>query len=216
MSSIVIESRQANGSMKQTGINGQYTTSIMAPITIEDQDTIQIRNVFIDSVDQASTIPVLSDTTLTMEYITFAALNTDMKIDMATPPAAPGAAPAYVPNQIYFHSLYGRHGGLTDADRNAVWNRSSNLLGTGSANKIGDGFQYCATVKHAADATHQQVKGLTIYKNNLQYSKWGGNTLTWYYTNTAGHAVSYQQHIPDPGDSTKYEFTFPDDSGPVY
>ena len=213
MSSIIIESRQTNGSIKQIGVNGQYTSSIKAPITISDGDTIQIRNVFIDSVDQAQTIPVLADTTLTMKYITFATLNTDLTLLTSN---NPGDHPlAYVDNTIYFKEMFGRNDTSNPVANNAVWNRTSNLLKQGG--NIGDGFQYCATVKSTADNTHQRVVSITIFPNVAAYQKWGGNPLTWFYTNPAGHEVSYVQHVPVfTTTSSSYIFTFPDDSGPVF
>ena len=218
MSSIIIESRQTTGSLKEQGVNGQYTTNIKAPITIEDGDSIQVRNVFIDSVDQASTIPVLSDTTLTMKYITFATLNTDTELLVSAAPPADNVA--YANNKVYFAEFYGRYAGLTEAERNVIWNRTSNLL-LASPHPIGDGFQYCATVKSAADATHQQVQSITIYKNTLGDKNWGGNTLTWFYENTAGQRVSYKMHVPILTTEPKYTFNFPPGpggapTGPVY
>ena len=220
MSSVILESRQVNGSIKQIGINGQYTSNLRKSVTIENGDTVQLRNVFIDSVDEATTIQVDSATDLTMEYILFTTLNDDLKVEITNDAPDSADAAAQVGDNILYCNDVLLATDMPEAEKQKLWYRSTNFITTqqGDPRKgFGDGFQYCATTKTAIDATHSRVTSITLFKNlQLTNVKWGNFTLTWYYKNSANKVATYKQHIPPLTTTTSYTFTFPTLTGPVF
>lgn len=215
MSSTILEARQVTGSIKQIGVNGQYTTSLKNSTMIEQGDQITLRNVFIDSAQEATTIEVPSDTTLTLEFIAFATLTSDMIVSITQP--------SNVSNDLSFEKLYCNDIYLSQDpvsnNSTGLLHRSSNFLTTnrtpGSFEGVGDGFQYCATTSNNVANEYEQVFAITVYR--LDKTKpWGNTTLSFYYIDENGDRQVYHHHFGelDPNlDRFKYEF--PTGTGPV-
>jgi len=215
MSSTILEARQVTGSIKQIGVNGQYTTSLKKSTMIEQGDQITLRNVFIDSAQEATTIEVPSDTTLTLEFIPFATLTSDMIVSITQPATGSNALSL---EKLYCDDIYLSKDPVS-ATSTELLHRSTNFLTTtqtpGSFEGVGDGFQYCATSSGNVANEYEQVSAITV--NRLDKTKpWGNTTLSFYYVDENNNTQVYHHHFGelDPSlDTFKYEF--PTGTGPI-
>ena len=217
MSSTILEARQNAGTVKQLGVNGQYTTSLKNSTTIEQGDQITLRNVFIDSVQEATTIEVQSDTTLTLEFIPFATLTTDMVVKVTKPVAAD---PQRKDNKLFCNDIYlASENVAVGAGLVELVNRSTNFLSTdqtpGAYEGVGDGFQYCATTVTNVGNDYQQITAITVHRYD-KTKPWGNTTLSFYYIDENGDTVIYHHHFAELDSSLNtFTYNFPNGDGPI-
>lgn len=218
MTSLILEARQQDGnsSRKTTDFNGQFVSDLKTSVTVENGDTLTLRNVFIDSAEQSTTISIVSPTTLTLEYIPFTTLTTDMKV--TTPDSVQPNPPPAVDDQLAALNIW-----YSGSESDETWYQTGSFLvdrETNGTTGWGNGIAYCPLVRSTIDAEHSQVKSIKVYKNPFTYqTKWGDFTLHWYYRNTAGKTTQYLMHVPGIDNATNPQITYTVDfgtAGPIF
>ena len=233
MTSTLIEARQHDSQRKNLQFNGAYVSTLKNSVTIENGDTLTLRNVFIDSAEQSANITVQSPTTLSMTYIPFTTLTTDLKItsavatDVAVDPQAkvaptpPGdAQPAL--NTIQARSIYFWDDPDPTAPERNHWKQTTALEidnpseSTGTEG-WGSGMSYCPCIPNDTTIDHTQVTSISFRRNNTS-QPWGNFNVTFYYRDLSGGDNFYIVFIPliPAGGSNTYTLTFDAGQGPLF
>jgi len=220
MTSTLIEARARDSAQNSSATNASYLTTLKNSVTIETGDTLTLRNCFIDSAEQSTTIQVDSPTTLTIEYTPVCRLTTDLKVKTEEPVVIPTANPSV--QQVLCKGIFYDKDATPD-----VWQQTTALLRDGADTQgvqegWGNAVSYVPTVSGQMPAGMEQVASITVYPiSNVGPQGvllWGDTVITFYYQGPLG-PLKYEFEVPlqrAAGGRPFYTKTFATGTGPIF